>query len=151
LSEVHLPVIRFVILICSFLKLSRKLSHFVFMNLSANNILINITNQDFTIHYRSTCVFNNFIYLFMYLSTIISFRSLSFSARIAHNTVAEIVYETCDAIWNRLMKRHMHLLRKISFKRLHISSKRNGIFLITWEQMTANVRISCPQDTGSQF
>jgi len=32
---------------------------------------------------------------------------LSFSARIAHNTIAEIVYETCDAIWNRLVKRHM--------------------------------------------
>jgi len=148
---VHLPVVRFVILICSFLKLSRKLSHFVFITLSEKNILINITNQDFTVHYRSTCVFNNFIYLFMCLSTMVSFRSLSLSARISHNTMAEIVYGTCDAIWNRLMKRYMHLLRKISSKRLHMSSKRNGIFLITWEQMTENVRIRCPQGTGSQF
>ena len=37
----------------------------------------------------------------------INFRSLSFSARIAHNTIAEIAYETCDTIWNRLVKQHM--------------------------------------------
>ena len=35
---------------------------------------------------------------------------MSFSARIAHNTKAEIVYEKCDAIWNRLVKRHMHFV-----------------------------------------
>jgi hypothetical protein len=105
LSEVPSSVVHVVILTHSFRKLSRKLCNFDFRILPAKkeNILINITNQDFTIYYRSTCVFNNFIY-FLEVSF---FRSLSFSARIAHNTIAEIVYETCDAIWNRLVKRHM--------------------------------------------
>ena len=71
------------------------------------NILINVTNQDCTTYYRSTSVFNNFIHFFRFISTGISFRSLSFLARISHNTIAEIACEILDAIWDRLVKRHM--------------------------------------------
>jgi len=49
------------------------------------------------------------IYFFRFPSKGISFRSLSFSARIARITIA-IMYETCDGIWNRLVKRHMHFI-----------------------------------------
>ena len=35
---------------------------------------------------------------------------MSFSARIAQNTTAEIVYETRGAIWNRIVKRHVPLV-----------------------------------------
>lgn len=33
--------------------------------------------------------------------------SLAFSYRIAHNTIAGITYNTCDAIWECLVEKHM--------------------------------------------
>nr|CAI5829784.1 unnamed protein product [Callosobruchus analis] len=42
-----------------------------------------------------------------FLSTGMAFRSLSFSYRIAHNTIAGVIYETCDAIWKCFNEKHM--------------------------------------------
>jgi len=36
-----------------------------------------------------------------------AFRSLAFSYRISHNTIAGIIYDTCDAIWECLVEKHM--------------------------------------------
>jgi len=36
-----------------------------------------------------------------------AFRSLTFSYRISHNTTAGIIYDTCDAIWQYLVEKHM--------------------------------------------
>jgi len=36
-----------------------------------------------------------------------AFRSLAFSYRISHNTIAGIIYDTCDAIRECLVKKHM--------------------------------------------
>ena len=87
------PVVRFVIL--TFFSENCPInSATLFLELYLQKKLINIINQDITIYYRSTSVFNHFLYFFRFLSTGISSRSLSFSARIAHNTIAEIVYDT---------------------------------------------------------
>ncbi|KAB0790263.1 hypothetical protein PPYR_15401 [Photinus pyralis] len=44
---------------------------------------------------------------FMYLATGASFRSLAFSFRMSHTTIRQVVYETCEAIWNTLYQKHM--------------------------------------------
>ena len=110
-------------------------------------IYIYITNQYFTIYYRYTCVFNNFIYFFRFLSTGIRFRSLLFSARIAHSAKAEIMYETCDAIWNRLVKRHMHFVTENMLQETADEFQTQWSFPIGGKR----VRVRCPQSFGSQF
>ncbi|KAB0802364.1 hypothetical protein PPYR_04550 [Photinus pyralis] len=42
-----------------------------------------------------------------YLATGASFRSLAFSFRMSHTTIRQVVYETCEAIWNTLYQKHM--------------------------------------------
>jgi len=116
------------------------------------NILINIISQDFTIYHRSTCVFNNSIYFFRFLSTGISFRSLSSSARLAHSTIAETVYETCDAIWNRLVKRHMPFVTENMLQEIVDEFETQWNFLNCVGAIDGkHVRIRCPQSSGSQF
>ena len=39
-----------------------------------------------------------------------AFRSSAFSCRISHNTIAGIIYDTCDAIWERLVEKRMPFL-----------------------------------------
>ncbi|KAF0705853.1 Uncharacterized protein FWK35_00035450, partial [Aphis craccivora] len=47
-----------------------------------------------------------------YLSTGTSYRALSFSFRMAHNTIGKIIYETCNAIWEVFSNIHMHVQMK---------------------------------------
>uniref|UniRef100_A0A182PVT2 DDE Tnp4 domain-containing protein n=1 Tax=Anopheles epiroticus TaxID=199890 RepID=A0A182PVT2_9DIPT len=42
-----------------------------------------------------------------YLSTGLSFRAIASSFRISHQTIASIVYETCEAIWKALQPIHL--------------------------------------------
>lgn len=87
-----------------------------------------------------------------FLSTGIAFRSLAFSARIAHNTIADIVYETCDAIWDKLVSRHMpilttDMLRETSQEFENIWNFPNCVGAIDGK----HIRMKCPASSGSQF
>uniref|UniRef100_A0A182NT37 Transposase Helix-turn-helix domain-containing protein n=1 Tax=Anopheles dirus TaxID=7168 RepID=A0A182NT37_9DIPT len=42
-----------------------------------------------------------------FLSTGLSFRALAYSFRISNQTVAVIIYQTCEAIWDTLKNIHM--------------------------------------------
>jgi len=77
---------------------------------------------------------------------------LSFSARIEHNTIAETVYETCDVIWNRLVKRHIpfvteNMLQEIADEFETQWNFPNCVGTIDEKR----VRIWCPQSSGSEF
>jgi len=41
-----------------------------------------------------------------FLSVGMAFRSLAFSYWISHNTIAGIIYDTCNAIWECLVEKH---------------------------------------------
>ena len=69
-----------------------------------------------------------------------------------YNTIAEIVYETCDVIWNRLVKRYMpfvteNMLQEIADEFETQWSFRNCVGATDRK----HVRIRGPQSSGSQF
>ena len=77
---------------------------------------------------------------------------MSFSARIAHSAIAEIVYETRDAIWNRLVKRQMPFVTE---NMLQVTADE---FETQWNFPNCvgaidgkHVPIRCPQSSGYQF
>jgi len=77
---------------------------------------------------------------------------LSFSARIAHSTIAEIVYETCDAIWNRLVKRHMTFVTENMLQEIADEFETQWNFPnCVGAVVGKHVRIRCPQSSGSHF
>jgi len=77
---------------------------------------------------------------------------LSFSARIAHITTAEIVYETCDAIWNRLVKRHTPSVTENMLQDIADGFETQWNFPNCVGAIDRKyVRIRCPQSSGSQF
>ena len=64
----------------------------------------------FAWHVDSTPLILSFMYhfLYRYLATGDSMRTISFSYRVGHSTVCEIIGNTCDAIWKALMLVYLH-------------------------------------------
>nr|CAH7740880.1 unnamed protein product [Callosobruchus chinensis] len=86
-----------------------------------------------------------------FLSTGMAFRSLSFSYRIAHNTIAGVIYETCDAIWKCFNEKHMpfpttEMLEKSANDYENLWNFPNCVASIDGK----HVRIKCPKKTGSK-
>ncbi|CAH1966693.1 unnamed protein product [Acanthoscelides obtectus] len=86
-----------------------------------------------------------------FLSTGMAFRSLAFSYRIAHNTIAGIIYETCDVIWECFSEKHMpfptaELLEKSAKDYEQLWNFPNCVASIDGK----HVRIKCPKKTGSK-
>lgn len=80
-----------------------------------------------------------------------AFRSLAFSYRIAHNTIAGIIYETCEAIWMCFREKHMpfpttEMLEKSAKDYEKLWNFPNCVGSINGK----HVRIKCPKKTGSQ-
>ena len=81
-----------------------------------------------------------------------NFRSLSSSARMAQSATAEIVYETPDAIWNRLVKRHLPFLTENMLQEIADEFEKQWNFPnFVGATGGKHVRIRCPQSSGSQF
>lgn len=58
------------------------------------------------------CLVKNLFYFklfFRYLSTGMSFRALALCFKMHNTTVGAIIYEVCDAIWNRLSTTHLSI------------------------------------------
>ncbi|CAH1982438.1 unnamed protein product [Acanthoscelides obtectus] len=86
-----------------------------------------------------------------FISTGMAFRSMAFSYRIAHNTIAGIIYETCDAIWECFTEKHMpfptaDLLEKSAKDYEQLWNFPNCVASIDGKHM----RIKCPKKTGSK-
>lgn len=87
-----------------------------------------------------------------YLSTGLSFRALAFSFRMGKSTVAGIVKETVEAIWDELYPIHMPMptsesLKKIAEKFYEIWSFPNVIGCLDGK----HIRLNCPANSGSMF
>ncbi|XP_035918675.1 protein ALP1-like [Anopheles stephensi] len=87
-----------------------------------------------------------------FLSTGIPFKSLSFSFCMAHNTIGNIIYETCDAIWNTLNSEFIPLPTTSAFERVEKE------FLDQWNFPNClgaidgkHVRIKAPAKSGTQY
>ena len=86
-----------------------------------------------------------------FLSTGMAFRYQAFSYRISHNTIAGIIYDTCDAIWECLVEKHMpfptaELLEKSAEDYGHLWNFPNCVTSIDGK----HVRIKCPKMSGSR-
>jgi len=71
-----------------------------------------------------------------------AFRSLAFSYRISHNTIAGIIYDTCDAIWECLVEKHMpyptaEFLEKVQ-RTLSIYGTSQTVFLVSMASTCAS-------------
>ena len=62
-------------------------------------------------------ILNLISFHFRYLSTGLSFRALAFSFRMGKSTVANIVKETVEAIWDELYPLHMPIPTDESLKK----------------------------------
>ncbi|XP_059147843.1 uncharacterized protein LOC131953030 [Physella acuta] len=87
-----------------------------------------------------------------YLSTGLAFRSLAFSYRIAHSTIAKIIYETCDAIWNCFTEKHMPVPTAVMLEQCakdyeDLWNFPNCVGSIDGK----HVRIKCPKLSGSKY
>ena len=87
-----------------------------------------------------------------FLSTGMAFRTLAFSYRISHNTIAGIIYVTCDAIWDCLIEKNMpfptaELLEKSAKDYEHLWNFPNCVASIDG----MHVRIKCPKLSGSRY
>lgn len=70
----------------------------------------------------------------------------------AHNTIANIVYETSEAIWNTYCLKHMAIPTTDDFYKIanefeHLWNFPNCVGCVDGK----HVRIKCPNNTGSQF
>nr|CAI5829768.1 unnamed protein product [Callosobruchus analis] len=81
-----------------------------------------------------------------------SFRALSFSYRISHCAILNIVYETCHAIWQCFCSTHMSLPTIEEWKNIALD------FYNKWNFPNCigcidgkHIRIKCPKKTGSTF
>ena len=86
-----------------------------------------------------------------FLSTGMVFRSLAFSFWILHNTVAGIIYDTCDAIWECLVEKHMpfpiaEFLEKSAKDYERLWNFPNCVASIEGK----HVHIKCPKLSGSR-
>ena len=96
--------------------------------------------------------FNTCFCLSRFLSTGMAFRSLAFSYRISHNTIAGIIYDTCDAIWECLVEKHMpfptaELYENSAKDYEHLWNLPNCVAGIDGK----HVRIKCPKLSGSRY
>ncbi|XP_065204101.1 uncharacterized protein LOC135834190 [Planococcus citri] len=87
-----------------------------------------------------------------YLSTGQSFHSLAFTFRMGISTVRQIVYSTCQEIWETFSEIHLSLPTKEDF--LRIADE----FYRTWQYPNClgsidgkHIRIKCPGKSGSLF
>ena len=77
---------------------------------------------------------------------------MSFSARIAHSAIAEIVYETRDAIWNRLVKRHVPFVTENTLQETADEFEKQWNFLNCVGAIDGqHAGIRCPQSFSFQF
>jgi len=81
-----------------------------------------------------------------------AFRSLAFSYRISHNTIAGIIYDTCDAIWECLVEKHMpfpiaELLEKSANDYEQLWNFPNCVASVDGK----HVPIKCPKLSGSRY
>jgi len=81
-----------------------------------------------------------------------AFRSLAFSYRISHNTIAGIIYDNCDAIWECLVDQHMifptaELLEKSAKDNEHLWNFPNFVASIHGK----HIRIKFPKLSGSTY
>ena len=81
-----------------------------------------------------------------------AFRSQAFSYRISHHTIAGIIYDTCDAIWECFVEKHIpfptvELLEKSAKDYEHLWNLPNCVATIDGKQ----VPIKCPKLSGSRY
>lgn len=81
-----------------------------------------------------------------------AFRQLAFSFRISKSSVASIVIEVCQAIWNSLQKNHMPVPNSENFQNIAKD------FFDKWDFPNClgsidgkHIRIKCPSKSGSMF
>lgn len=70
----------------------------------------------------------------------------------AHNTIASIIYDTCEAIWSVFSLKHMHIPTTNDFYKIakdfeHLWNFPNCVGSIDGK----HIRIKCPPSSGSQF
>lgn len=87
-----------------------------------------------------------------YLATGISFNALSYTFRIGRSTAAEIVKETCLAVWDKLHELHMpqpteELFKNVAKDYWEMWNFPNCIGSIDGK----HIRIKCPPNTGTMF
>ena len=87
-----------------------------------------------------------------FLSTGMAFRSLAFSYRISQNTIAGIIYDTWDAIWECLVEKHM------PFSTAELLEKSAKDYEQSWNFPNCvasidgkHVRIICPKLSGLRY
>ena len=90
--------------------------------------------------------------IFRFLATGDTYRTISFSFRIGVSTVATIVEETCDALWNNLVDEYMPVPTEDSWQGIA------GRFQQTWNFPNCigaldgkHVLIQAPPNTGSVY
>ena len=92
------------------------------------------------------------VFFFRYLSTGMSFRSLSFSYRISHSAIRQIIYETCLTIWDTFRETHMPVpsvndLKNIANDYFQKWNFPNCVGCIDGK----HIRIKCPKNSGSFY
>nr|CAH7734950.1 unnamed protein product [Callosobruchus chinensis]CAH7743374.1 unnamed protein product [Callosobruchus chinensis] len=87
-----------------------------------------------------------------FLATGTSFRSLAFSFRMGKTTVANIVYATCEAVWQELVNLYMPQPTREDFKRIAEEYYRLWQFPMCIGSIDGkHCRIRCPANSGSAF
>lgn len=89
---------------------------------------------------------------FRYLATGVSFRALAFSFRISHTTIRQLVYETCEAIWDTLYQKHMAFPTKLTLSSIADQFYRKWKFPNCVGAIDSkHIRIKCPGNSGSMY
>ncbi|XP_076301938.1 uncharacterized protein LOC143220086 [Lasioglossum baleicum] len=87
-----------------------------------------------------------------YLSTGLAFRSMAFSFRMGDCTIAKIVYEACEAIWETLKEIHMPVPSTDDLYRISLEYEQQWGFPNCVGSIDGkHVRIKCPSKYGSMF
>nr|CAI5828891.1 unnamed protein product [Callosobruchus analis] len=87
-----------------------------------------------------------------FLATGTAFRSLAFSFRMGKTTVANIVYATCEAVWQELVNLYMPQPTREDFKRIAEEYYRLWQFPMCIGSIDGkHCRIRCPANSGSAF
>jgi hypothetical protein len=81
-----------------------------------------------------------------------SYKSLAFCSRTTHNTIGEIIYDTCNIIWKLFANIHMPFLTTDIFYKIAQN------FETLWNSPNCvgcidgkHIRIKCSKNTGSVF
>lgn len=82
----------------------------------------------------------------------LSFNALAFSFRVGRSTVANIIYETCVAIWSTMQESHLGTPTKGDFYRIAHDFERVWQFPHCIGALDGkHIRIKCPPNSGSNF